>query len=80
MAEFKIYWLGKTNQWRRWIQKEESDQVRSIFLRPAGLTVVFAAVHIEVDGKRVADVGLPIREVGMATRSNMLYKENVPHS
>ena len=55
-------------------KKKNRLKVRSIFLRPAGLMVVFAAVHIEVDcNKRLADVGRLIREVTIAIRSNMLY-------
>lgn len=42
--------------------------------------VVFAAVHIEVDcNKRLGDVGLLIREVGMAIRSNMLHIKKIYH-
>jgi divalent metal cation (Fe/Co/Zn/Cd) transporter len=61
-------------------KKKNRIKVRSIFLRPAGLMVVFAAVHIEVDcNKRLADVGLLIREVGMAIRSNMLHIKKIYH-
>jgi cation diffusion facilitator family transporter len=59
-------------------------KVRSILLRPAGMMVVFAAVHIEVDGnKRLADVEVLTREVEMAIRSKMPYMKKIsviPHS
>ena len=59
-------------------------QVRSILLRPAGMMVVFAAVHIEVDGnKRLADVELVTNEIEMATRSKIPYIKKItviPHS
>jgi hypothetical protein len=42
--------------------------------------VVFAAVHIEVDGnKRLTDEGLLTRELGMAIRSNIPYIKKIYH-
>jgi divalent metal cation (Fe/Co/Zn/Cd) transporter len=62
------------------LKKKDRIKVRSIFLRPAGLMVVFAAVHIEVDGnKRLADAELLIREVRMAISSNMPYIKKIYH-
>ncbi|MGA8082216.1 MAG: cation transporter dimerization domain-containing protein, partial [Candidatus Nitrosopolaris sp.] len=63
-----------------------NDQVKvqQILLRPAGMMVVFAAVHIEVDGsKRLADVELLTREVEMVIRSKIPYIKKIsviPHS
>src|SRR6266702_4806874 len=55
-------------------KKKDQVKVRSILLRPAGMMVVFAAVHIEVDGnKRLADVELVTNEIEMATRSKIPY-------
>ena len=65
-------------------KKKNQIKVRSILLRPAGMMVVFAAIHIEVDGnKRLTDVELLIREVEMAIRSKMPYIKKIsviPHS
>src|SRR6266704_307232 len=65
-------------------KKKDQVKVRSILLRPAGMMVVFAAVHIEVDGnKRLADVELLTREVEMIIGSNIPYKKKIsvmPHS
>ena len=59
-------------------------QVRSILLRPAGMRVVFAAVHIEVDGsKTLADVELLTRKVEMVIHSKIPYIKKIsviPHS
>ena len=48
------------------------------------MRIVFAAVHIEVDGsKRLADVELVTREVEMAIRSKIPYIKKIsviPHS
>jgi cation diffusion facilitator family transporter len=63
-----------------------NDQVKvqQILLRPAGMMVVFAAVHIEVDGsKRLADVELLTREVEVVIRSKIPYIKKIsviPHS
>jgi divalent metal cation (Fe/Co/Zn/Cd) transporter len=43
-----IYLVRQTNE-EDGFKKKNRINVRSIFLRPAGLMVVFAAVHIEVD-------------------------------
>ena len=63
---------------------KDQVKVRSILLRPAGMMVVFAAVHIEVDGnKRLADVELVTREVETAIRSKIPYVKKIsviPHS
>jgi len=63
---------------------KDQVKVRSILLRPAGIMVVFAAVHIEVDGnKRLADVELVTNEIEMATRSKIPYIKKItviPHS
>ena len=65
-------------------KKKDQVKVRSILLRPAGMMVVFAAVHIEVDGnKRLADVELVTREVETAIRSKIPYVKKIsviPHS
>lgn len=59
-------------------------KVQQILLRPAGMMVVFAAVHIEVDGsKRLADVELLTREVEVVIRSKIPYIKKIsviPHS
>jgi len=59
-------------------------KVRSILLRPAGMRVVFAAVHIEVDGsKTLADVELLTRKVEMVIHSKIPYIKKIsviPHS
>ncbi|MDQ6865654.1 MAG: cation diffusion facilitator family transporter [Thermoproteota archaeon] len=64
--------------------KKDQIKVRSILLRPAGMRVVFAAVHIEVDGsKTLADVELLTREVEMVIRSKIPYIKKIsviPHS
>jgi cation diffusion facilitator family transporter len=65
-------------------KKKDQIKVRSILLRPAGMMVVFAAVHIEVDGnKKLADVELLTREVEMVIRSKISYIKKIsviPHS
>jgi cation diffusion facilitator family transporter len=65
-------------------KKKNEIKVRSILLRPAGMMVVFAAIHIEVDGnKRLADVELLTREVEVDIRSKMPYIKKIsviPHS
>jgi cation diffusion facilitator family transporter len=65
-------------------KKKDQIKVRSILLRPAGMMVVFAAVHIELDGnKRLVDVELLTREVEMAIRSRIPYIKKIsviPHS
>ena len=65
-------------------KKKDQVKVISILLRPAGMTVVFAAVHIEVDGnKSLADVELLTREVEMVIRSKIPYIKKIsviPHS
>jgi cation diffusion facilitator family transporter len=65
-------------------KKKDQVKVRSILLRPAGMMVVFAAVHIEVDGnKRLAEVEVLAREVEMIIRSKMPYIKKIsviPHS
>src|SRR5712691_7577063 len=65
-------------------KKKDQIKVRSILLRPAGMRVVFAAVHIEVDGsKTLADVELLTREVEMVIRSKIPYIKKIsvmPHS
>jgi len=65
-------------------RKKDQVKVRSILLRPAGMMIVFAAVHIEVDGnKRLADVELVTSEVEMAIRSKIPYIKKIsviPHS
>jgi divalent metal cation (Fe/Co/Zn/Cd) transporter len=71
--------LRQTNE-EDGFKKKNRIKVRSIFLRPAGLMVVFAAVHIEVDGnKRLTDEGLLTRELGMAIRSNIPYIKKIYH-
>jgi len=59
-------------------------KVQQILLRPAGMMVVFAAVHIELDGsKRLADVELLTREVEVVIRSKIPYIKKIsviPHS
>jgi len=59
-------------------------KVQQILLRPAGMMVVFAAVHIELDGsKRLDDVELLTREVELVIRSKILYIKKIsviPHS
>ena len=64
--------------------RRDQVQVRSILLRPAGMMVVFAAVHIELDGnKRLADVELLTREVEIVIRSKIPYIKKIsviPHS
>ena len=63
---------------------KDQVKVRSILLRPAGMMIVFAAVHIEVDGnRRLADVELVTSEVEMAIRSKIPYIKKIsviPHS
>jgi len=65
-------------------KRRDQVKVRSILLRPAGMMVVFAAVHIELDGnKRLADVELLTREVEMAIRSKIPHIKKIsviPHS
>ena len=65
-------------------RRRDQVQVRSILLRPAGMMVVFAAVHIELDGnKRLADVELLTREVEIVIRSKIPYIKKIsviPHS
>jgi ferrous-iron efflux pump FieF len=65
-------------------KKKDQIKVRSVLLRPAGMMVVFAAVHIEVDGRKIlADVELLTREVELAIRSKMPYIKKIsviPHS
>jgi len=65
-------------------KKNDQIKVRSILLRPAGMMVVFAAVHIEVDGnKRLVDVELLTREVEIVIRSKIPYIKKIsvmPHS
>ena len=65
-------------------KRRNQIKVRSILLRPAGMMVVFAAVHIEVDGnKRLADVELLTREVEIVIRSKIPYIKKIsviPHS
>jgi cation diffusion facilitator family transporter len=65
-------------------KRRDQVQVRSILLRPAGMMVVFAAVHIELDGnKRLADVELLTREVEIVIRSKIPYIKKIsviPHS
>lgn len=59
-------------------------KVRSILLRPAGMMVVFVAVHIEVDGnRRLADVELLTKDVEEAIHSKIPYIKKIsviPHS
>jgi cation diffusion facilitator family transporter len=66
------------------VKKMDQVKVRSILLRPAGMMVVFAAVHIEVNGnKRLADVELLTREVEIVIRSKIPYIKKIsviPHS
>ena len=63
---------------------KDQVKVRSILLRPAGMMVVFAAVHIELDGnKRLTDVELLTREVEIVIRSKIPYIKKIsviPHS
>ncbi len=65
-------------------KKRDQVKVRSILLRPAGMMVVFAAVHIELDGnKRLGDVELLTREVEIVIRSKIPYIKKIsviPHS
>jgi cation diffusion facilitator family transporter len=65
-------------------KKKNQIKVSSILLRPAGMRVVFAAVHIEVDGsKRLAEVELLTREVEIVIRSKIPYIKKIsviPHS
>jgi cation diffusion facilitator family transporter len=65
-------------------KRRDRVKVRSILLRPAGMMVVFAAVHIELDGnKRLADVELLTREVEIVIRSKIPYIKKIsviPHS
>jgi cation diffusion facilitator family transporter len=65
-------------------KRRDQVKVRSILLRPAGMMVVFAAVHIELDGnKRLADVELLTREVEIVIRSKIPYIKKIsviPHS
>jgi divalent metal cation (Fe/Co/Zn/Cd) transporter len=65
-------------------KKRDQVKVRSILLRPAGMMIVFAAVHIELDGnKRLADVELLTREVEIVIRSKIPYIKKIsviPHS
>jgi divalent metal cation (Fe/Co/Zn/Cd) transporter len=65
-------------------KKKDQIRVRSIMLRPAGMRLVFAAVHIDVDGsKTLADVELLTREVEMVIRSKIPYIKKIsviPHS
>jgi cation diffusion facilitator family transporter len=63
---------------------KEKVKVQQILLRPAGMMVVFAAVHIEVNGsKRLTDVELVTREVERIIRSKIPYIKRllvIPHS
>ncbi len=65
-------------------KKKDQVKVQQILLRPGGMMVVFAAVHIEVDGsKRLTDVELLTREVEMVIRSKIPYIKKlsvIPHS
>jgi cation diffusion facilitator family transporter len=65
-------------------KRRDQVKVRSILLRPAGMMVVFAAVHIELDGnKKLADVELLTREVEIVIRSKIPYIKKIsviPHS
>ena len=65
-------------------KKKDQIKVKSILLRPAGMRVVFAAVHIEIDGsKPLAEVELLTREVEMVIRSKIPYIKKIsviPHS
>ncbi len=62
----------------------EQIRVGSILLRPVGMGVIFADIHIEVDGNRkLADVELLTRQVEMVIRSNIPYIKKIsviPHS
>ena len=59
-------------------------KVRSILLRPAGMMVIFVAVHIEVDGnRRLADIELLTKDVEMTIHSKIPYIKKIsviPHS
>ena len=65
-------------------KRRDQVKVRSILLRPAGMMVVFAAVHIELDGNKIlADVELLTREVEIVIRSKIPYIKKIsviPHS
>jgi divalent metal cation (Fe/Co/Zn/Cd) transporter len=65
-------------------KKKDRVKVQQILLRPAGMMVVFAAIHIEVEGsKRLADVELLTREVETVIRSKIPYIKKlsvIPHS
>src|SRR5712691_7220539 len=65
-------------------KRRDQIKVRSILLRPAGMMVIFAAVHIELDGnKRLADVELLTKEVEMVVRSKIPHIKKIsviPHS
>jgi cation diffusion facilitator family transporter len=65
-------------------KQKDQIKVRSILLRPAGMRVVFAAVHVEVDGRKtLTDVELLTREVEAVIRSKVPYIKKIsviPHS
>ena len=69
---------------RQIIEDNFKIRVGSILLRPAGMRVIFADIHIEVDGNRkLADVELLTRQVEMVIRSNIPYIKKIsviPHS
>ncbi len=65
-------------------KKKDQIRVGSILLRPAGMRIIFADIHIEVDGNRkLADVELITRQIEMVIRSNIPYIKKIsviPHS
>jgi cation diffusion facilitator family transporter len=65
-------------------KKKDQIRVGSILLRPAGMRIIFADIHIEVDGNRkLVDVELLTRQVEMVIRSKIPYIKQIsviPHS
>jgi cation diffusion facilitator family transporter len=65
-------------------KKMDQIRVRSILLRPAGMRIIFADIHIEVDGNRkLVDVELLTGQVEMVIRSKIPYIKKIsviPHS
>ena len=65
-------------------KKKDQIRVGSILLRPAGMRIIFADIHIEVDGNRkLVDVELLTRQVEMVIRSKIPYIKKIsviPHS
>lgn len=65
-------------------KKKDQIRVGSILLRPAGMRIIFADIHIEVDGNmKLVDIELLTRQVERVIRSKIPYIKKIsviPHS